>query len=44
MESLMTDSDGLVEETNIEKFWNDGFVILRNIIDPYGGSNKQGNE
>ena len=34
MESLMTDSDGLAEETNIEKFWNDGFVILRNIIDP----------
>ena len=34
MESLMTDSDGLVEETDIEKFWNDGFVILRNIIDP----------
>ena len=34
MESLMTDSDGFVEETDIEKFWNDGFVILRNIIDP----------
>ena len=34
MESLMTDSDGLVEETDIEKFWNDGFVILRNVIDP----------
>ncbi|MGB1676778.1 MAG: hypothetical protein ACPHEU_01905, partial [Acidimicrobiales bacterium] len=30
----MTDSDGFVEETDIEKFWNDGFVILRNIIDP----------
>ena len=34
MESLMTDSDGFVEKTDIEKFWNDGFVILRNIIDP----------
>ncbi len=33
MGSLMSGSDGFVEESDIEKFWNDGFVILRNIID-----------
>ena len=34
MESLMSDSGGFVEKADIEKFWGDGFVVLRNVIDP----------
>ena len=30
----MTNSPEFLEETSIEKFWNDGFVILRNVLDP----------
>ena len=30
----MTNSPEFLEESSIEKFWNDGFVILRNVLDP----------
>ena len=30
----MTSSPEFLEESSIEKFWNDGFVILRNVLDP----------
>ena len=30
----MSDSDGFVTEADIEKFWGEGFVVLRNVIDP----------
>ena len=30
----MTKSPEYLEESSIKKFWNDGFVILRNVLDP----------
>ena len=30
----MTNSPGFLEESIIEKFWGNGFVVLRNVIDP----------
>jgi ectoine hydroxylase-related dioxygenase (phytanoyl-CoA dioxygenase family) len=34
MASTMSEHYGFVEETEIEKFWNNGFVVLRNVIEP----------
>ena len=34
MASKVSEHRGIVEETEIEKFWDDGFVVLRNVIDP----------
>ena len=30
----MTNSTDFLEESSIEKFWNDGFVVLKDVIDP----------